>query len=125
MAFLDPLLAHWPFLVMTLIFWVIGHFASRSVFTSSRAHRIGKMQWFWWWGRESLEIHPLLAGVLVAQLWPDPEGAGWGWAATAAYFAGAGAASLFFWVIMSNVLERYGIDSGALRMPGEKHDEPG
>jgi hypothetical protein len=113
------LLDHWPFAVMALIFWVCGHFFARSVFTGKRAQRPGKMQWFWWWGRESLELHPILAGALVGLLWVDPEGADWGRVESVAYFAGAGASSLFLWVLMSNLLEKMGVDSGALRMPGE------
>ena len=111
-------LVHWPFLVMVGVFWVIGHFMEKSVFTKWRSEH-QKPGWLWWWGRESMELHPVLAGVVVGLIWSDPESAGWGWQASAGYFAGAGFLSLFFWKILHLVFKRFG--GGSITLPGESN----
>jgi len=110
---------HWPFWAAVGVFWVIGHFVEKSVFTKARAYEKGRFQWFWWWGRESLELHPIIAGVLLGQGWTDPEGRGWSghWEASA-YFASAGVVSLFGWLIVTKILERMGLKTD-LKLPGE------
>jgi len=91
---------------MMAIFWVIGHFMEKSVFTKAKA-QAGKPQWFWWWARESMEIHPIVAGALLGLVYKG-----------VLYFASAGLASLFFWKILSLILKKmYG--DGTITLPGE------
>lgn len=115
----EHMLPHWPFAAVCSVLWVIGHFMERSVFTKARAHAESKMQWLWWWGRESMELHPIIAGALVGLVWQDPEGADWSWTMSMAYFAFAGVCSLFGWKLIAKVLERAGIDPNGITMPGE------
>lgn len=117
---IDFVTAHWPFILMAGVFWVVGHFMETSVFTKKRAYEKGKMQWFWWWGRESMELHPIVTGAVIGLLWSNPEHAdpSWPWAASVGYFAGAGVVSLFGWLVVSKLLERFGM-KGDFRMPGE------
>jgi len=116
-------LPHWPFLSVGVVFAVIGQFMSHKFFTRARAYKKTDkkfVQSFWWWGRETLSIHPLLVGALVGLMWHNPESASPAWplAASVAYFAGAGAASLFAWSFLRGYLKKKGV---ALDLPG---DEP-
>lgn len=112
------IVAHWPFCIMAAVFWIVGHFMETSVFTRARAYEPSKAQWFWWWGRESMELHPILAGVALGLVWTDPEFAGWSFPTAVGYFAGAGVVSLFGWLIVRKVMERFGV-GGGFRLPGE------
>jgi hypothetical protein len=109
-------LDHWPFFMITLVFAVIGQFTSKHLFTRARAYRKGKMQWLWWWGRESLMLHPIVTGALLGLAWPDPERVGWEGLYGAGYFAGAGACSLFLFALIRGIAKKRGIK---LTLPGE------
>jgi len=108
----QQILPHWPFVVTTVIFAIIGQVMSKSVFTRERAYKKQKSQPFWWWGRETLPLHSISSGALIGLMWHNPEGAdpAWGLAASVGYFAGAGAASLFAWAIARGFLKKKGID---------------
>lgn len=112
------ILPHWPFFAVVLVFAVIGQFTSKHVFTRDRAYTKGRFQWLWWWGRESLSVHPLLAGGLLGLVWFNPEHADpvWHWTTTVGYFAFAGAISLFGWALLKGWLKRKGV---TLSLPGE------
>lgn len=127
------ILSHWPFIVVACSLWILGHFFERSVFTKSRVityhpakiadrSKLEKFHhWFFYWGRESMELHPLIVGAAIGLVWPNPEGAtpAWPVAACVGYFAGAGFTSLFGWLILTRLLGRIGLTSGAIRLPGE------
>jgi hypothetical protein len=123
--FVANILPHWPFGMITIIFMVVGQFMSTRVFTKARAYKkrpgpwykFWDAQWFWWWGRESLPVHPILAGGLVGLLWQNPEqmDPAWPLIASVAYFAGAGVISLFAWVLLRSEAKKRGID---LQLPG-------
>jgi len=148
----ENILPHWPFAVVLCVLWVIGHFMERSVFTKERLlehHPIGYGKprdkkaarkwkdprsfgekfhhWFFYWMRESMELHPILAGAVIGLIWQNPENAepAWHWAASVGYFAGAGFLSLFGWLILSKVLGRVGIDTSTIKLPGESVPPPG
>jgi hypothetical protein len=115
-------LEHWPFLTVMLVLAVMGQFTSKHVFTRERAYRQGRGQWFWWWARESLMVHPLATGALLGFfLWVDPEGHSWNRTASSAYFAGAGACSLFLFALLRGMLKKRGIK---LTLPGESKPPP-
>lgn len=131
-AFLsENILPHWPFLVVTLVFTVIGKFTSGKVFTRARAYQKLKGPWykpwenqrFWWWGRDTLSLHPIVTGALLGLLWVNPEMAepAWPMPANVSYFAGAGVGSLFAWSILKSYAKKRGID---LQLPGSS-DRPG
>lgn len=104
----------WPFVAVCAVFTIIGQFTSTRLFTRDRAYRV-KPHWFWYWMRETLPLHPVVSGALVGLLWSDPEGAGWGWQASVAYFSGAGVLSLFTWMLIKGKLKDHGMD---LTLPG-------
>ncbi len=119
----EYVLPHWPFLVVTGILAVIGQFMSKSVFTRERAYKKRSSPWykfwdtqnFWWWGRETLPLHPIVTGALLGLGWQNPEGSAWGILGSSAYFAGAGVLSLFAWAFAKAYLKKKGID---LELPG-------
>lgn len=122
---MDFVIAHYPFFVMAGVFWVIGHFMETSVFTRKRAHAEGKTQWLWWWGRESMELHPMIAGAVTGLIWRNPELAdpAWPLMMNCAYFMGSGVTSLFGWLLATKVMEKLGL-KGQLRFPGESMPPP-
>jgi hypothetical protein len=127
----ENLLTHWPFLVVTLVFTIIGKFTGSKVFTRLRAYekrkgpwyKFWKAQWFWWWGRETLSLHPILTGAVLGLIWHNPELAdpSWSLPASVGYFAGAGVSSLFSWNILRSLAKKRGID---LQLPGSS-EPPG
>ena len=110
-------LEHAPFKGVVFVFWIIGHFMSTSVFTRARAYAKGKFQWFFWWGRESLELHPILSGCLLGMIWVDPEKIGMNMLESMLYFAAAGVCSLFVWALVKSVMKKNNISG--FRLPGE------
>ena len=120
----ENILPHWPFLVVMLAFTIIGRFTSTKLFTRKRAYTVAKgkwpweNQWFWWWGRETLSLHPIISGTLLGLIWSNPEFSDPSWpiSASVGYFAGAGVASLFSWNFMKSYAKRQGV---VLSLPGE------
>lgn len=117
-------LERWPFWSAVLVFTIIGQFMSKSFFTRFRAYAAYPNVWekhFWYWGRETLTLHPLFAGALLGTLWMDPENAHWTRIASAMYFATAGAVSLFAWTLIKAFAKRRGVD---LSLPGDSSIPP-
>jgi hypothetical protein len=109
----------WPFWATVLVFTAIGQFTSTKLFTRERAYRLWPTWWakhFWWWGRESLMLHPIAAGLVLGCMWFDPEGAGWNRIASGMYFAAAGFVSMVAWALLKGALKLRGI---TVRLPGE------
>jgi len=124
-TFNEYILPHWPFVMVMFIFAVIGQFTSKSVFTRERAYRKSTGPWykfwerqtFWWWGRETLPVHPIMTGGLLGLIWQNPEGSepAWSLISSVVYFAGSGVSSLFVWAFLKGYLKQKGID---LELPG-------
>ena len=124
--FSENIIPHWPFLIATLVFTVVGRFSSRKLFTRKRAYTLSsgkkfqfwKKRGFWWWGRETLSLHPILTGLILGLLWVNPEEAdpALGSFASMGYFAGSGVLSLFAWSILTSVAKKKGV---VLSLPGE------
>lgn len=124
--FLESMLTleRWPFWSAVLIFTVIGQFTTLNLFTRERAYATWEKTWqvwFWWWGRETLMLHPLLAGLVLGLLWQDPEGAGWRAVGSMMYFATAGAVSLFLWAAIKSFAKKRGLK---LTLPGSSSSPP-
>lgn len=94
---------HWPFWSWAFIASLLGQWVSMKVFTRPNAYMKRKSQWFWWWGRESLPLHPVAAGFMLGWFWKNPEGENWAGIGDNMYFAMAGFASLFVWVLIRGV----------------------
>jgi hypothetical protein len=106
----------WPFWAAAIIFAVVGHFTAKRLFTRERAYMKGRFQSFWWWGRESLVVQPLVAGVGLGYIWPDPEGKHWPQVASCMYFAVAGAVGLVLWILIRGYAKKKGV---VLTLPGD------
>jgi hypothetical protein len=108
----------WPWYTAVGIFTIIGQFTSLKLFTRARAYDKTNAVWtqhVWWWGRETLMLHPIAAGAALGLLWKDPDGTGLSIAASSGYFAGAGVASLFAYMVLKGYAKKKGID---LVLPG-------
>lgn len=108
----DFLLPHWPGIAWTVIAAVIGQVMTKHVFTKSKSVARGKHQWFWWWARKTLPLHPVAAGFLLGVFWRNPEGAdpSWGVIPSAIYFGAFGGASTWVYEAAKGLLEKRGID---------------
>lgn len=122
-TFLSNLLTpeRWPFWAVAVIFSVVGNFTAQRLFTRPRAYAKGRWQWVWWWGRETLPLHPIMAGVVLGHLWIDPEGRQWSALVSSVYFAFAGAVSTVLWVIIKGVAKSRGVE---LTLPGDSEPPP-
>lgn len=131
-ALMDQLLKlflpHWPGLCVFFILTIVGQHMSLKVFTRPRAYKNygkgagAKWKWrFFYWGRETLALQPILAGILIGLVWVDPEGHNWTRATSVGYFATAGTASLFGWALLKGLLKKRGIE---LQLPGGESVPP-
>ncbi len=131
-ALMDQLLKlflpHWPGIGVFFILTIVGQHLSLKVFTRPRAYKhygkgaAAKWKWrFFYWGRETLSLQPILAGILIGLVWVDPEGHGWTRPTSVGYFATAGTASLFGWALLKGVLKKRGIE---LQLPSGESVPP-
>lgn len=122
-SFISNLLTpeRWPFWAVALIFTVVGQFTSQRLFTRERAYAKGRWQPLWWWGRETLPLHPIVSGAALGLLWRDPEGHHWNLVASQVYFAFAGAVSTVLWIVVKGVAKKRGFD---LQLPGDSSFPP-
>jgi hypothetical protein len=108
----------WPFWSAVLVLAILGQFSSLKLFTRERAYGKTTPRWvqhLWWWGRETLMLHPIAAGALLGTLWLDPEGKGWPLVGSAMYFATAGVVSMFAFAVLRGFLKWKGIP---VQLPG-------
>ena len=110
-------LEHWPWLSVLVILTTVGQFTTLKLFTRQRAYNesLGKMRHFFFWGRETLILHPLCAAAVLAVTWTDPEGKGWALAPSFAYYGTAAVASLFAWTWFRARAKKRGM---SLSLPG-------
>lgn len=109
---------HWPALSWALIAMMIGQVMAHRVFTADHAARKRKHQWFWWWGRKTLPLHPVASGLLLGLVWVNPEGAdpAWSTVASSMYFGASGTLSIWLYQLIKGLAKRQGIE---LELPGE------
>lgn len=106
---------HWAFFAAALIFSVVGQVMKGAVFTKERIarHYVSKpwLNKLLWWGRKTLPLHPVIAGVAIANVpgMPVPamitSGAG-----AMLYFGLAGIFSTWAFDILQGVLKKQGIE---------------
>jgi hypothetical protein len=115
----------WPFWAVALVFTIIGQFTSTKLFTRQRAYAPRDkawQRWLWFWGRETLMLHPIAAGLFLGYfVWLDPEGRGWPRVGTAFYFAAAGVVSMGLWAIIRSIAKARGVE---VRLPGQSTVPP-
>jgi hypothetical protein len=114
------LLPHWPFVCAMLIFMIIGQVVKTSVFPKD-GWKTHKPVWLFWWGRKTLPLHPIVAGMLMGLVWHSPEAGVTTTAACVGYFAMAGAISVWAYEFLKGLAKKEGID---LNLPGVDDSVP-
>lgn len=115
---MDALLPHWPILVAALIFAALGQLAKGAVFTpeaikaASRRGKLTPLGHLLWWGRKTLPLHPVLAGLALGMVPGMPLSPGVPATAAAAclYYAGAGILSTYGFSLLKGLLKRHDLD---------------
>lgn len=110
----DNLLPHWPFAAWLVVSMLLGQVMKTSVFPKD-AYKTRKPLWFFWWGRKTLTLHPILAGAALGFIWRNPEPLVTNLPAGIAYFSLAGALSVWAYEFVKGLAKKRGID---LRLPG-------
>jgi hypothetical protein len=110
----DNLLPHWAFAAWLVVSMLIGQVMKTAVFPKD-GYKTRKPLWLFWWGRKTLTLHPMIAGVLVGAIWRNPDPLVTNLPAGMAYFALAGALSVWAYELLKGIAKQRGID---LRLPG-------
>lgn len=103
---------HWPLLVFAAAASLVSQVFKAAVWTQKRAEGKGKSRHFFWWGRKTLPLHPVIAGALfglipglpVSPGVPDTMGS------HALYYAGAGLLSTWVFNVIKGIAKKRGID---------------
>lgn len=110
--FIQP---HWAGLSWAVMAMIVGQVMKNAVFTKDQAHKKRKSQWFWWWMRKTLALHPVIAGCIVGLVWHDPvEGADWPWIGSVIYFGFFGAISTWLFEVIKGLAKKRGIELNEL-----------
>ncbi len=116
---MDDLIAHWPFAVVSLILAMMGQMMKATFFTKANivkykasAGKLGRITGeVLWWGRKTLPMHPVFAGIALGCLPGMPVGPGIDpGAATVLYFAGAGMASTWAFAVLKMLAKKQGVE---------------
>ena len=118
---LELAMAHWPFIAAVLILMLVGTVANKRIFTETEAKKKRKAQWFFWWARKTLPLHPVVSGVLLGLVWKLPEPGVDTLVERCAYFGLAGAGSVFTYELLKGLAKKKGID---LDLPGDTPTPP-
>jgi len=110
----SDVLPHWPFFSALIFFMVTGQVMVKSVFTKN-AHLENKPVWFWWWGRKTLPLHPIVLGILLGIIWKEPEPDIVRLIPRMGYFATAGGLSVWGYELLKGIAKKKGIN---LDLPG-------
>jgi hypothetical protein len=114
------LLPHWPFVAAMMIFMVVGQVMKTSVFPKE-GWKTRKPVWLFWWGRKTLALHPVFAGMVLGLFWRAPEPGVLTIAASCGYFALAGTCSVWAYEILKAVARKEGVD---INLPGVDDSTP-
>lgn len=110
----SDILPHWPFFAAMCFFMITGRVMTQNVFTKT-AHLENKPVWFWWWGRKTLPLHPILLGILLGIIWRKPEPDIVRLIPRMGYFSLAGGLSTWCYEFIKSLAKKRGID---LDLPG-------
>jgi len=118
----EYVLVQWPFIVVSILLGMIGHFMKVRVWTKTRA--AGSK--FFWWMRATLGLHApasgCLVGITLCAFFGDqvPVGPGVdGQGQAILYYMGAGVVSSWVWSGTKNFLKHRGIVVEAIDLPGD------
>ena len=113
---------HWSWLAVAAILMVFGLVVTGKLFTQERLDRFG-----WWWDllHHTQATHPIIVGALIGLGWRDHDldGNEWPIIASAVYFAAAGVASMFGWVVITWLVKKH-FGEPPPRLPGLESQPP-
>jgi hypothetical protein len=118
---LDLLLPHWPFVAAVLVLMLVGTVSNKRIFTEAEAKVKRRTQWFFWWARKTLPLHPVVSGIVLGIVWKLPEAGVDTLVERAAYFGLAGACSVFAYELLKGLAKKRGLD---LDLPGDTPSKP-
>lgn len=117
---LELLGAHWPFPAAMLVLAAIGQVMKGSVWTEQnflkwRQEKPNRVLWrFFWWGRATLPVHPVVAGALLCFVPGIPASPGVETrTALALYFGFAGVMSTWAFALVRAWAKNKGYDLDA------------
>jgi hypothetical protein len=130
----DYVMPHWPFFTWLFIAMLVGQVVKKTVWTKLNAAKYANPKversfgqklhhWFFWWGRKTMVLHPVLAGALLGTVWQNPEHAdpAWGLPTSMGYFAMAGGLSTWAYEFLRGVAKKKGVN---LDIPGLESQRP-
>lgn len=108
---LELVLAHWPFIVFTLVAAMVVQIFKGTVWTEARAKGKGTKAGFFWWMRKTLPLHPVVAGALFGLIPGLPLSGGMEstMATAMMYYAAAGLVSTWAFAVLKGIAKRKGI----------------
>jgi hypothetical protein len=127
---LDLVLAHWPFIVFTLVAAMVVQIFKGAVWTAKRAEGKGAKAGFFWWMRKTLPLHPVAAGALFGLIpgLPLSNGMEPTMATAMMYYAAAGLVSTWAFAVLKGIAKRKGIElptaNGETTPPPAREDHP-
>lgn len=113
-SILEAVIQHWPFVAWLMVSMLIGQVMKTAVFTKE-SFKTKKPKWLFWWGRKTLVVHPIVAGLLIGLAWRNPEPSVDTLPECMGYFAMAGALSVWAYELLKGLAKKEGFD---LKLPG-------
>lgn len=117
----DFIVPHWGFLVVSACMAIMGQVSKGTIWTKENItkYKVSK-PWLGeilWWGRKTMPLHPVLAGMILGLLpgMPLPETVQPGTQAVL-YYIGAGVSSTWIFSVVKQMAKKKGID---LELPGQ------
>lgn len=111
---INALVLHWPFVAWLVVSMLIGQVMKTAVFPKDGV-KTKKPKWLFYWGRKTLVLHPILAGLVVGLVWVNPEPGVETFPESLGYFALAGALSVWAYELLKGLAKKEGIE---LKLPG-------
>lgn len=105
---LQPVLDHWPFIAFALMAATVTQVFKGTVWTAAHAKGRGAIAGFYWWGRKTLPLHPVLVGAVFGLIpgLPLSTGMTHTLATAALYYGAAGLASTWAFSIVKSMAKR-------------------
>lgn len=120
-TFIDQnLLPHWPFVCAMVVFMLVGQVVKTSVFPVD-GWKSRKPVWLFWWGRKTLPLHPIAAGMLLGLVWRNPETGVDTLPECMGYFSMAGAFSVWAYEFLKQMAKKEGVN---IALPGVDDSNP-
>lgn len=111
---LETVLPYLSFLAVSFLCYLCTGVAKGAVWTADNMQKGKKLWWFFWWGRKSVPMHPVVAGAVIGAILnavggvPQPSWVS-GTTGTIFYYGTAGMLSTWIFDVIKAFARRYGI----------------